>query len=294
MEINENIIDQEISVAKALLNKVNKTDFEDFNIRGKLYKMADMLAPDARQQDINYMQKWLKPVYGEKGIDIAAGSGFLTFHLAQWTQANTYAVDSSEIQLNELNKHKNSLPIFTIKSSLIDTTTLSLLGTDAGSLDYATSFAGIHHILDTRDSQNKLLNNQHSMIKRVNGLLKPSGRFVGADVGGNTTLARHFEESVKKHCITGHKEKWLTEERLQDELIKDTNFKFIKAEIINIGMVFESTYQMGLYMKCLHAYDLPVDLIIQELNSTLGYSTISGKIHLNWPLLFFHLQKQNP
>ena len=52
-------------------------------------------------------------------------------------------------------------------------------------------------------------NKQRMMFEKIARALKPGGRFVAADVGENTKLAEHFDTSVKRHCLTGHHEKWL-------------------------------------------------------------------------------------
>jgi cyclopropane fatty-acyl-phospholipid synthase-like methyltransferase len=237
------------------------------------------------------MQKWLKPQHGEKSLDIASGGGFLTLPVAQWTQAVTYAVDNSISQLNALKRKALNYPIKVVLDNFSDLKSISSFGSDIGTIDFATSFGGIHHIINTKDSEGKLQNNQHNMMITVDKLLRPGGRFIAADVSSNTSLAKHFDESVKNNCITGHQEKWISIDRLENELIQGTGMKLIKAEIINTGMIFESTHQMGMYMKCLHALDQPENTILEELQDILGYSENNGMFFLNWPLLFFHLQK---
>jgi SAM-dependent methyltransferase len=286
-------LEQEIQRVKLLVGKRRPKNAEDFNIRGELYRLAGLIAPDARNNDITHMRRWLKPAKGEKGLDIAAGSGFLTLRLARWTQTQTYAVDTSTVQLRALQQSIGDLPITTIEGSLADSTTVAAFGDDVGKIDFVTSFAGLHHIVDFANGRGRPRNNQQLLFRNVDTLLRPGGRFIAADVGGGTILAKHFEQSVKSHCLTGHEEKWLTPERLEGELIEGTSLKFIKARLVPVGMIFDSTRHMALFMKGLHAYDLPNDAIVADLMSILGFKEEGRKIHLNWPLLFFHLQKHD-
>ena len=92
-------------------------------------------------------------------------------------------------------------------------------------------------------------NNQKLMFEQIDRVLKPGGRFVAVDVGAGTSLAKHFETSVKQHCLIGHQEKWLSPERLQGELIEGSSLRLLRAEIVPVGMVFDSTEQMALFMK---------------------------------------------
>src|SRR5712692_8472726 len=57
----------------------------EFDIRAPLYDLHFDIAPDARQEDLEYIDKWLKPKPGETSADIAAGTGYLTNFLAHQT-----------------------------------------------------------------------------------------------------------------------------------------------------------------------------------------------------------------
>lgn len=292
MDDLETQLNRELDRVQMLAKNDDFTECEDFNIRGKLYKLAGEIAPNAREQDIFYIQKWLNPKAGEKSVDIAAGTGFLTYHLVKWTQSKTYAVDTSSEQLTCLKNRLNNRLVTTINGSISAPETIHQFGQDFGQIDFVTSFGGIHHIIDTLGPDNKIKNNQRAMMETVANLLKPGGRFVASDVCGGTSLSRHFEKSVKTHGLTGHKEKWLTIDRLQNELISGTDLEYIKAEIINSKMVFDSERHMALFMKGLHAYAISIEAVIADLQNILGFEKKDDKIYLNWPLLFFHLQKR--
>jgi SAM-dependent methyltransferase len=281
-ELDEQIRRVKIAAKDGLLR-----DSEDFNVRGGLYRLAFLFAPNARNQDIENIKKWVNPLKGEKSIDIAAGTGFLTKHIATWTEAIVYAIDPSSVQLSNLENNCEGLPVKTITGSLSELSTLEKLGDELGKIDFVTSFGGIHHVIDKGG-----VNCQKKMFEYISKALKPGGRFIAADVGVGTSLAKHFETSVKKHCLTGHEEKWLSLERLQNELIEGTGLKYIKSEMVPIQWLFETKHQMAMFMKCLHAYDLTEEEVIGDLSSILGFEEKDGKVYLNWPMLFFHLEKK--
>lgn len=280
-------LDNEIANVRRIVKNSELRDPEDFNVRGELYRIAFLFAPDARHQDIQHVREWVNPKTGEKSIDIAAGTGFLTKHIADWTRQTVYAIDPSDVQLQALKKKCAGLPVKAVLGSLSEKETILKIGADIGQIDFVTSFGGIHHVVD-KDCRNC----QKEMFKNVDLALKKGGRFIAADVGDNTALSRHFEVSVKKNCLTGHEEKWLSPERLQGELIEGTDLKYVKSEIIPIQWIFNSKHEMAMFMKGLHAYDLTEDEVLTDLQSILGYEERDDKVCLNWPMLFFHLEKK--
>lgn len=279
-------LENEISHVRKVVSESTVRDPEDFNIRGELYRLAFLFASDARYQDIEYVKQWVKPQKGEKSIDIAAGTGFLTKHIAEWTSEIVYAIDPSDVQLKNLHAKCKNLFVKTIAGSLSEESTMNQLGSDLGKIDFITSFGGIHHVIDKNGR-----NCQKEMFKNVSRALRTGGRFIAADVGLHTALAKHFEVSVKANCLTGHEEKWLSPERMQGELIEGTDLKYIKSEVIPIQWVFENKHQMAMFMKGLHAYDLNEQEVLEDLASILGFEEKEDKIFLNWPMLFFHLEK---
>lgn len=267
-------------------------DPEDFNKRGELYKIAFDIAPDARREDIEYLFKWINPQVGEKAIDVAAGTGMFSIPLARITQSRLYAVDPSVVQLNNLNKKKGDLDIVTVVSGLSEDTAVETMRDNIGNIDFIKSYGGIHHILD-KEENGIIINKQKDMFKNANIMLKKGGRFVAGDVGDNTDLSRHFEGSVKSHCLTGHHEKWLSKERFENELLVDTDLVIEKIEHIPVKWHFDSEREMALYMKGLHAYNMSDKEVLEDLNTYLGYTvTETGETVLNWPMLFFHLIKR--
>lgn len=254
-----------------------------------MYKLAFEVAPKARNEDLLFMKDWINPQQGETSIDVAAGTGFLTIPLSSWTKGKTYAIDPSIVQLKNLNSKKGDLNIIEIEGSLSEDKTIKKIEADIGKIDIITSYGGLHHVVDKEN-----INKQKKLFENASLMLKDGGRMIVGDVGDNTPLSKHFEMSVKKHCLTGHTEKWINKERLQGELIEGTDLSYIKSEIIPIKWYFENEEQMALFMKCLHAYDMSCDEILKDLSSFLGYTKKSDEsCELNWPMLFFHLEKKS-
>lgn len=289
MELDENTkkLNSEIDKLREMVAGKTTFDAEVFDLRGELYKMSTSFAPESRNQDIEYMKELIKPKEGEIAVDMAAGDGFLTKPLAEWTKEKVYAIDPSSIQLKNCAERCEGLPVKTIVGSLSEPSTLEEIGKDVGNIDIVTSFGGIHHIVDKggRDRQKEMFDN-------VCKILKPGGRFVAGDVSSDTILSEWFEKIVKKYSLTSHEEKWLNKERLQTELIEDNDFEFVKAEMKDIKWVFDDKISMARFMKALKAFDLSEEQIIEYLGEVLGYEEVDGKFYLNWPMLLFHLEKK--
>lgn len=273
----EGLITNELARAKELVARRNDGEYIlDFDIRGKLYELALRLAPEARYQDREYMHKLIDPKIGEVSVDIAAGEGFLTQSITQWTNAPVYAIDPSQEQLKMLAEQPNSL-IKPIKGSLDSSEVLGQL--PLGEIDFVTSFGGLHHVRD-----------QRKMMEHIAQVLKVGGRFTAGDVGRNTRLSYHFDTFVTEKCITGHTAQWLDNDRLK-ELCIGLPLKVSLTEATPIQWVFNSTREMALFFKGLHAYDLPDDEVVADLDEALGFEERDGKVSLNWPMFLFRIDK---
>ena len=299
-ELNERLdrveikLNEELKKCREIVEKEKESgvtaDSEDFNKRGELYKLAFDVAPEARRQDIEYLFDWIQPEKGEKAIDVAAGTGMFSIPLAKITEARLYAVDPSAVQLNNLDKKKGELDIVPVVGSLSEQSAVEAMNEDVGNIDIITSYGGIHHILD-REVEGVMMNKQREMFKNAGIMLKKGGRFVAGDVGGGSDLARHFEGSVKQHCLTGHTEKWLTKERLEGELLEGTGLSLVRVEDVNVKWLFNTERELALFMKGLHAYDMTDEEVLEDLKAYLGYEKQGLQFALNWPMLFFHLKK---
>ena len=269
-------IERAIRDAKALMSKkVKGVPFNEFDVRGHLYDLAHKVAPNARHDEIDTIRAWVSPQQGERSMDVAAGSGFLTKFLYEWTSVPAIAVDPSHSQLVAL---RRNAPHSTILHGYPDDPRTFVKFAD-GCIDFATSLGGIHHVV-----------NQREMFANVARVLRKGGRFVFADVCAGTTLARHFDEVVTRKCLTGHTAQWLSEHRVL-ELTNGLPLAVTRMQIEDIYMKFASETEMYLFYKGLHAYDHPMDEVLDDLNNVLGRADRDGKVWVRWPLLFASLEK---
>lgn len=248
-----------------------------FDLRATLYWLAMEVAGESRNWDAQTMYELINPEIGETSIDIAAGTGFLTKKLIEWTRGRTFAIDPSEKQLEILS---GICPqAITITSYPEDRKVFDFL--PIGEIDIVSSFGWLHHNLNLR-----------ATFENIARMLKRGGRFCVADVAKDTVLSKYFDEIVDKKCLTGHSMgEWLSEERLH-ELCDNLPLEVTKVEIKPMTMDFNSLEEMALFFKGLHAYDLTEKEVIEDFENTLGYKKENGKYKLNWPLLFFEIRKK--
>lgn len=251
----------------------------DFDIRGRLYDLALQIAPHARDEEfIRFQKAFIRPIQGMVCIDIAAGSGFHTLPLAKSVQTRVMAVDvsSGHLALLANNATAQGIDIQTVVCAPDDERILKQV---PAQVDLVTSFGGLHHV-----------NDQAKMFQLAARLLKPGGRFVAGDVGAGTTLARHFDEFVTAHCLTSHSAQWLDEVRITT-MAATAGLTVTQMERVPLQWHFTSDQEMALFFQGLHAYDLPQEQIVQDLETALGVERQPGKVSLNWPMFFFELTK---
>lgn len=270
---------QQLSEAKKLVARRDAGEkIEDFDIRGNLYASGMELAPLAREGDIAVMREWLHLKGDENVADLAAGGGFLTRRIREWTTGEVIAVDPAQQQLDYLERATNGTVEIIVGSPDSEQ---AMLAIPDGSLDVVTSFGGLHHVGD-----------QRMMMEQVARMLKTGGRFMAGDVGDKTALSHHFDAVTAVKSVTGHTATWLSEGRLQ-ELINGLPLKVTKAENVPLKWIFASEKEMALFFKGLHGYDQPNQEILTDLKEALGYEQgPDGKFGLNWPMLFFEIEKQ--
>lgn len=254
----------------------------DFDARGRLYDLALQSSPEARKCDLERMAKWLGVaegwLHGKVAVDIAAGTGFLTKALLQWTRERVYAVDPSRVQLETLLQRCHPYgPVWPILGSPDRKGILSQI--PLSTADVVTSYGGLHHI-----------GNLKALFAEVAASLKPGGCFIAGDVGANTPLQRHFDHVVTPKCLTGHHGNWLSPARLA-ALCQQVGLELAEASMEDVTWSFISEEEMAWFFKALHAYPQPKEEVLQDLHDTLGWSIRNGLIHLNWPMLFFKAVK---
>src|SRR3989344_8021281 len=93
-------------VGEILLSQKNKKKQEFDNLRSKLYREALTEFPEARAEDIQIMKKYLNPKNDERILEIGAGTGFFSPHIADMLGNNGRLIvsDPSKDQLEEIKK----------------------------------------------------------------------------------------------------------------------------------------------------------------------------------------------
>ena len=247
----------------------------DFDIRGELYRLAFRIAPEARSEELQEMLNSLEPEAGEQGIDLAAGTGFLSKEVTRRTGACLYAIDPSQEQLRSLADEDENIKPLCLSPD--DLRIHQCIG--KSSIDFVSCLGGLHHI-----------SNQEQLFRNIRDLLRPGGRFVAADVCAGTTLASHFDSVVAAKCITGHTAKWLDEGRLE-LLANMAGLRVLSCRRMSLKWHFDSFRQMALFFKALHAYDVGLEEIISDIEQELGIVVSPERIEVLWPLLVFDVRK---
>ena len=268
-------IELALGVAKERLRSIAVEGTPDFDIRGDLYRLALRLAPEARAGEREFVLQALRVCANEVGVDLAAGTGFLTHELAQRTKGTVYAIDVSRSQLAGIDAvHPNIVPICVSPDApeLCDRVAPS-------SVDFVTSLGGLHHVAD-----------HERLFANVAEMLRSGGRFVAVDVCAGSSLSRHFDRVVAAKCITGHSANWLSEESIT-RLAERHRFEVVRCSEVVPHWLFRDIGQMCLFFKALHAYDLPLDQIERDLQDELGFMSDERGVALRWPLVLFELRR---
>ncbi len=264
------------------LERGEKISGRVFDARSELYELAMKLAPEARIGDLTMMRELIQPEKGEVSVDISAGTGFLTNAVSQWTEATTYGVDPSRTQLGYMRKNCSDLvvPVYGWPDNYEKLFVEG--GIPEGGVDVVTSFGGIHHVDKDRYGL---------AFQNVAKALKPGGRFSAADVPADSVLQRHFDEVVDHKCLTRHPMGRFMSPGFLRERSEEAGLELVRSEIKALTWDFNSPKEMGYFFKGLHAYDQPVEEVIEDLRNTLGVQEEDGKFKLNWPMLAWEIQK---
>lgn len=250
--------------------------------RSDLYDLGIKMAGEARQGDLVAMREFIKPKQGEVAVDIAAGTGFLTKAVSEWTGSITYGVDPNQAHLEHIKKNCSSLvvPVYGWPDDHEKLFVEGFIPEDG--VDFVTSFGGIHHIDN---------GSYEPAFQNITFMLKPGGRFCAADVPAGSDLERYFDEIVDQKCLTKHLRGNFMSPKILSKYSEQAGLTLVSAEIKPLTWDFHSEKEMAWFFKCLYAYDLPEEEIVGDLQKTLGYKNEDGMTKLNWPMLFFEIRK---
>lgn len=233
--------------------------------RSRLYKECLREFPNAREEDIEVMKKYLAPKDNEVILEIGAGSGFFSERLSKMVK-RLIVSDPSNEQLEEVKelKRKN---IELIEEGA-DTLTLGKEKVDA-----IWSFGAMHHCF-----------NKTKAFQNFARILKKDGRLILADVWHGSKLAKHFDDKVAKFCVTGHEVAFWTDE-FAESLCFLAGLEKPKIYDLNIKWKFDTKEEIGTFLYKIHAMTKTTPQeCLKGAEEILGIEKKGGKFCLNWPM----------
>jgi arsenite methyltransferase len=247
----------------------NKQQFD--GERSQLYKEALIEYPNARAEDLKIMKRILKPQKGEKILEIGAGSGFFSGHIADLLEEKGQLI-VSDPSLDQLETVKN------LKRNNIEVIQFVQFGSkkvnlEKDKVDAVWSFGAYHHMFQKSKS--------FANIKRI---LKKGGRIVIGDVFNGSALAKHFDEQVARYCNIGHEVAFWNKEYAKT-LCAINGFSEPKFYDINIKWKFNTKKDIGIFLYKLHAMTKTTVKECQKgAEDILGVKKVRNQYELNWPM----------
>ncbi len=264
-------------VGKIELSKEEpKPEFSD--IRSRLYKKALREFPDARAEDIVVMKKYLAPKKGERILEIGAGSGYFSKHIASMVgdKGRLIVSDPSLEQLEEI-KELNIKNIEVIQYVQFGSEKVNL---EKDKIDGVWAFGSMHHIFQKSKS-----------FENMNRILRKGGRIVIADVFSGSKLAKHFDDRVAKYCVVGHEVAFWSRE-YAETLCFVNGFTKPKFYDLNQKWRFKNKEDAGIFLYKLHAMTKATPKeCLKGAEEILGIRRKGKFYELNWPLTLFITKK---
>ncbi len=232
------------------------TDYLFTGARAQLFKEAIEDYPDARRDDLALMRKYLDPQPGEHVLGFGEGSGYFCRAIAEAVgPTGKYIITepSPELFCNVPQEVLDLPHVFTEITAVED------IEFPEASFDKAWACGAFHHCP-----------NQTEAISRIFRALKPGGTMVLFDVFQGTPLARHFDASVARYCVTGHEAKFMSEE-FAHTLCFLAGFDESKVRIEEVPhrFCFDSEWDMGTFIYKMHAMIRPPGTPEEQIARTL-------------------------
>lgn len=238
-------------------------------IRSQYYNEIMQELPESRLEEREMLMEYLKPKIDEKILEIGAGTGFYSQHIAQSIFPGILvATDPSGEQLSNIPLEQN---IITVVAGA-DTLLIGDGSLQPSSFDAVWAFGCFHHVL-----------NKTKSFQNLYSLLKPGGRLVISDVYAGSNLARHFDLHVAKYCATGHEVAFLTKE-FADSLCYIAGFEEPRFYDVNIPLNFSKREDIGNYIYKIHAMiGTTPEKCLKNINDFLKIEYRDGLYTLIWP-----------
>lgn len=262
-----------------LLSKVGIKKQEFDGIRSKLYKEALEEFPNARENDIRCMKKYLLPKKGEHILEIGAGSGFFSQHISDLIgEKGRLIVSDPSLEQLEAVKKLNKKNVDVIQFVQFGSEAVDL---ERNKVDAIWSFGAMHHLMQKTKS-----------FGNMNRILKKNGRVVICDVFQDSKLAEHFDDKVAKYSITGHEVSFLSREYAKT-LCYLAGFEKPKFYDVNMEWKFKNKKDIGLFLYKLHAMTKTTpEGCLKGAEGVLGVEKKGEYYLLNWPLTIMITSKK--
>jgi ubiquinone/menaquinone biosynthesis C-methylase UbiE len=250
---------------------------EFVGLRSQLYTESLAEYPHAREDDLQFMRRYLNPQPGEHILGFSEGNGFFCQEIAEaiGISGSYLLTDPSQDQLDSL--LKKALPVQVI----VQQSGAETLEVPSNFYDKIWSFGGFHHC-----------QNQTEAFQRIYKALKPKGKLVIADVFQGSSLAKHFDKQVARYCLTGHEVKFMSDEFART-LCYVGGFLDKNVDIVDLPQKwrFKTEYEIGAFVYKFHAMTkLPgseiqkIQQVFEGCKEILGIEYRENMYELNWPM----------
>jgi SAM-dependent methyltransferase len=231
--------------------------------------------PAARSREVAVLKRVLN-AFGIKNCsaiaDLGAGTGYLGENLVEYLSAAgvLYAVDVSPMMLELLQ------PTARIRTVLGDYDRLCF---DSGSIDLVVSVGALHHIT-----------NKRRVFDELHRALRDGGYFVIADVADGSSTQVFFDDTVRRHCYSGHPFDFLDEEWVRI-LARKSGMTCVFSQVLDTRWEFPGETEMLEFVKDLFSLDIAGSDLKAELDQVLPPGKESSYTYLPWQLGYHVLRK---
>ncbi len=264
--------DVSVSAEPGMITLSKTTRASEFaGVRARMYKQALELFPDARKNDLACMRKYLNPQFGERILEIGAGSGFFSGEIAD-SLGESGRLIVSDPSLDKLAE------VMALRCSNVDVIQYVQFGSknvdlEKNKVDAVWSFGAMHHMWQKQKSL-------HNMMR----ILKPSGRIVICDVFQGSRLAQHFDTQVARFCETGHEVSFWSRE-YAESICNRAGFSKPKFIDVDMKWTFEKKKDIGAFLYLLHAMTGTTEKeCLKGAETILGVKKTGAQYILHWPM----------
>jgi ubiquinone/menaquinone biosynthesis C-methylase UbiE len=249
-----------------------------FDIIAESYGKAIAAYPRARSDHLKILE-WLNLSGGEKILEIAAGSGFLTEKIAfLLTTGRLIAYDISGRMIDISKKKIKKLKLERVVEYYVsEDKTLPKVKNQ--SLDKAVCLGGFHHIEDPI-----------SLFRTIHKKLKPGGQFIVGDFADDSPVQRYFDERINRLTSTGHQAMFLSISQMEN-FARFSGLQAIGIERVMVPFIFPTEADAGIFFQTVHCLDQILEECILDIKSYMGISPAIGKVVVPMDYIYARYKK---